>query len=94
MKLYPALSQDFNDLYRHMSDKDYIDILATPSVGTFKWIVDYQQLIQQMVFNSTLNCNMATIPRNTRININGYIFSLQYPINIIRYSNGALRDSL
>jgi hypothetical protein len=87
---YPALAQNFSDLYLHMSDTDYLNIFAEPAQTNFTWQINYNELLNNMVANPAINGKMATIARNTYTTVNGLSFSLNYPINIIEYANGYL----
>ena len=47
-KQYPYSAQDEEDLYLHMSDKDYIDRFATPSSTTFSILIPKEELLVRM----------------------------------------------
>lgn len=90
-KKYPTSSQTYQDLYLHMCDKDYVDRFSLPSSGTFFCMVQYDELIKKMVYDSTLDCKKVTIPVNTAIKVSDYTFTLQYPIEIRLMSHGGLQ---
>ncbi len=92
-KQYPKLSQTTDDLYIHMSDRDFVGLFSTPSSTKFTWMIQYSSLLGQMVENTTESCMKATIPRNTTVGIDDITFSLQYPIDIRLYSNDELQVS-
>lgn len=84
-KLYPPLAQSEGDLYRHMSDKDFIGRFATPALAPWDFYISYDNLVSKMVYDAVEGCDRATLPRNTECTVGQYTFSLQYPIDIRRY---------
>ena len=46
---YPSLAQNETELYRHMSDKDFIDRFATPSTCDFVFLISYSDLLKSLV---------------------------------------------
>ena len=90
-KQYSALAQNFNDLYLHMSDLDYLNTFATPATTKFTWTINYNELLNNLVFNPATGNKQITIPRNTTFTVNNLVFSIQYPINIIQYVNGSIQ---
>lgn len=89
-KQYPALAQTEDDLYRHMSDKDYLKRFSTPASGKFIVLVQYRQLLGSLVLDQVTKTRKVTIARNTEVEINGLVFSLQYPIDVRQYPSGAI----
>ena len=49
-KQYPSLSQTEEDLYLHMSDKDYIGRFATPSGTNFTFIINLTDINNKMFY--------------------------------------------
>lgn len=92
-KQYPILAQTLDDLYPHMSDKDFIGIFATPSMCNFSFLIDKSSLLQKMVPDTTLGGSKVTIPRNTEFTVNDIIFSVQYPIDIKLLTHGGIQIS-
>jgi len=50
-KLYPRLAQTEEDVYRHMSDKDYIDIFASAASTNFIFAANKDELVDAMVYD-------------------------------------------
>ena len=48
-KQYPILAQTEEDLYRHMSSKDYLDRFSTPSKATFNMVINYRSLMRNLI---------------------------------------------
>jgi hypothetical protein len=90
-QLYPVLAQTEDDVYRHMSDEDYVGRFATPSTTNFTIVVQQSELLNKMVTDPTTGLRTAIIPRNTTFTVAGVTFSLQYPIKIMQMSHGAIQ---
>lgn len=87
-KLYPILAQTESDLYRHMSDKDYLDRFSTPSSVKFKFLIEVNSLKSNLVKVEGTTYSKVTICRDTIISVNDIKFTLQYPIDIKVYESG------
>ena len=48
-KQYPILAETEEELYRHMSDKDYLDRFSTPSRAMFNFVIEYNSLVRNAV---------------------------------------------
>lgn len=92
-KQYPALAQTEEDLYLHMSDKDFANRFAQPAYTQFQFIIKYDELVNAMVYDPVELCYKAIILRDSEFTVNGMTFSLQYPIIIRKYDNEVLEVS-
>lgn len=92
-KQYPSLAQTEDELYLHMSDKDFIGRFATPGFTDFTFMVSYKDVLNKMAYDNVEKCYKAIIPRNTEITINDLTFSFQYPIIIRRFSDSIVQIS-
>lgn len=92
-KQYPKLAQTEDDLYHHMCDKDYINRFATPSFTVFTIAMSLSDILYKLVDDPEESCYKATIPRDTYFTIDGYTFTLQYPIDIKKFYNGVVQFS-
>ena len=90
-KQYPSAAQTQEDLYLHMSDKDYIDRFATPAKTMFKMLIDLNELKNKMVLDPATGIKKVIIPRNSEFLIAETIFSLQYPIEIKQLTHGGFQ---
>lgn len=90
-KQYPSLAQTPEDLYLHMSDKDYVDRFASPATTKFQMILDMAELQRRMVLDPQTGIRKITIPRNTEFIVADTVFSLQYPIDIKEMRHGGLQ---
>ena len=90
-KQYPFSAQTVEDLYDHMSDKDYIDRFATPSKTKFSLIIPLEDLLSLMVMDPSTGNKKIVIPRNTYFTIANTNFSIQYPIEIRQLAHGGIQ---
>ncbi len=88
---YPSLAQNAEELYHHLSDKDFINRFATPSSVNFTVAMLVNDVLNKMQRDTTENCYKATIPRDSRLTIDNLVFTLQYPIDIRKYDNGVVK---
>jgi len=89
-KQYPSVSQTPEDLYIHMSDKDFIDRFASPSSTTFSIMIEKENLLSKMVYDPVTQGHKVTIPRNSEFVVADTTFSLQYAIDIEKLIHGGL----
>lgn len=92
-KVYPSLAQEEEQLYLHMSDVDFVNRFATPVESEFTIVLKVEDVLNKLVFDSNEGVYKATIPRDTSITIDNYVFTLQYPIDIRKYNNGIVEIS-
>ena len=87
-KQYAYMARTMDDLYHHMSDKDYIGLFSNPSrvKCTFRCQID--DLMQHMVEVPDLNQYKLVIPRNSYLTVDSTEFTLLYPIVIRRQKFG------
>ena len=88
---FPVVAQTRDDLYLHMSDKDYIDAFATPATAKIKVLIPLTVLEQAMVYDSVTGNKIITLARNTVFTVANTPFSLQYPVTIKMLSHGGLQ---
>ena len=89
-KLYQSLTLNQEDLYLHMSDKDYINRFSTPSKTTFKLYLQKEELLKRLVYDPNTGNKKLVIPRNTVFRAMDTKFSIQYPIEIRQLSHGGV----
>lgn len=90
-RLYPVLSQTPDDLYIHMSDKDFVDRFASPAVTTWQIMFNMDDLLGKLIYDPETLGAKVTIPRNTEFTIADVTFSLQYPIVIRQLVHGGIQ---
>lgn len=90
-RVYPTLAQTPEDLYHHMSYRDYLNRFASPSTDPFYLFVPLNQFFSRMVPVEDTNYSKVTLPRGMTITVNKYVtFTLQYPIDIRYYQTQSL----
>lgn len=93
-RLYPILAQNEQELYRHMSDKDFLNRFAVPSKTTATFVINLDDLLDKMIADPELaGSKYVTIPRNSTMTVGGIVFQMEYPVDIRIYSNGILEVS-
>lgn len=92
--LYPLNAQTATELYRHLSDFDYVGLYATPATTTVELVFDRNFLIDNAVdisaeegFNEdpTMMSGVYSkiiLPAYSKFNVGDYVFGLMYPIEI------------
>lgn len=89
--MYPKLAVNYDDLYRHMTDKDYIDVFSSPLETKVIFAVLASDVINKMVYSASEDCWKSTIARDTEISVDGLFFTLQYPVDIRKYQTGQVQ---
>lgn len=88
---YPSMALSLDDVYRHMSDRDFIDMFATPGSATFTLLFLKDEIYRRAVVENNGPVRRLTIPRNTSVTIGDLTFTMQYPIDIRIMSHGGLQ---
>jgi hypothetical protein len=92
-RLYPAAATNMEDLYLHMSDKDYAHQHAEPSKAIFKIMLNKNELLSKMILDINTGIKSIRIPRNSVFYASDIPFSLQYPIDIKQPAHGGIQVS-
>lgn len=95
----PGLAQTDQDIYRHLTDTEYIGGFATPGSVPITFMFDLNSLINSLQDASLAtvpdelreNCFKGIIPRDTVITVDTYTFTLEYPIVFRKFTNGVLQ---
>lgn len=90
-KQYANMALTEDELYMHMSDRDYVNRFATPSRGTFTLLLEKEEVYTRALATGTGKVRKLVIPRNTEITVSGYVFTMQYPIEIRVMGHGGLQ---
>lgn len=83
-KTYPCLAHTDEEIYRHMTDKEYLGRFCLPSRTNFTFIMELNALQNELVFDDVEQCYKGTIPRDTYHTVDEMIFTHEYPI-VFRY---------
>lgn len=87
---YARLALEAKDLYRHMSDVDYIGRFAIPSSAKIQIVFSEEEILVAMVDDPDTGNKRLTIPRNSYFTAGGVTFGLLYPINIVQGQHDGL----
>lgn len=90
-RLYPSLAVTEDDLYRHMSDVDYLGRFSLPDNAQMVLALNWAELLVKVVQVPNSDVKKLTIPRNTVFTINGVEFGMQYPIEIRLMPHGGFQ---
>lgn len=86
--MYPTSAMFPDELYHHMSDRDYLNRFSTPARTKMKVMLQQHGLMTNMVDCPSENCYKLTIPRETRFDSSDTHFTMLYPVDVRRYYNG------
>lgn len=90
-KLYPMLATTEDELYLHMSDKDYLDRFYSPARTTLTIFMLLDEVKQKAVtITEQPNVRKLTIPKHSEITVSDYSFTLQYAIDIRVSAHGGI----
>lgn len=88
---YPQLMQTEDDLYRHMSDIDYLNRFAVPANTTIKFWISETEFLNVAVVDPVSGLKKVVIPRNTQVTVSGTPFTFVYPVEIVQLKSGAIK---
>ena len=87
--IYPARAVTMADLFKHISDYDYVDVFSAPASATIVLVVEKSYIMTHSLpvpdpDNPGKNKEYLkmTIPRSTQIHLGDHTFGLYYPIEI------------
>lgn len=90
-KVYPSLAKTDDDLYRHMSDRDYLGRFSQPAPTSIQFIMSRDEVLSKVVDVPGTRIKRLVIPRLTSVTVGGYTFTMQYPIYIELMPHGGLQ---
>lgn len=86
--LYPSKAVTASDLYKHMSDFDYINLFSTPASTKVTLLFDRNYLINHAVQDDVnIAYHRVVIPSQTKFTIGNLEFGIHYPIHILIKKN-------
>lgn len=89
-KAYPIIANSPEELYHHLTDKDYIDRFAYPTKAKISFTLLESEVRRKMVLDPLTGYRKLVMPRNTTVEISGYTFTLLHPIEIRELLHGDL----
>jgi hypothetical protein len=79
--LYAKRAQTAEQLYKHMSDFDYVGLFATPATAYIEVLFRKDYLLKEAI-DVDENYKKLVIPRLSKFGIDQYSFTIYYPIEI------------
>lgn len=91
--IYPTLATTAKDLYRHMTDKEFVNIFAVPGSTTFTVLMSRDDVLRKMIYDPEERAYKAIFPRDSLFKALETPFTLEYPIVIRLSDNGTFEIS-
>lgn len=86
---YPVLANTAQELYNHMSDRDYDGRFASPATKKVLCLVSFEELKKKLVLQPD-GSKKIVISRYTNVEVEGTVFTLMYPVVIRELIHGDL----
>ena len=83
--IYPSRAISTSDLYKHLSDYDYVGIFSYPAQATIVMIFDVSYLMTNGIpvdSGSSTSVRQLIIPETTQFTVGQYTFGMYYPIKL------------
>ncbi len=90
-RLYAKMALTQEDLYRHMSDTDYLGRFSNPARTEVHLCISLDEIKYRAVQIGASEVRKITIPRNTKYKVAGYNFCQQYPVDIRVMPHGGIQ---
>lgn len=81
-KMYESMSLNEDELYLHMSDKDYLNRFATPARATISLLLDTADIEKYAELSTIGNYRKIVIPKHTQFTAADLVFTMQHAIEI------------
>lgn len=81
-KMYESMAVKEEELYLHMSDKDYLNRFAVPSRATISLFLSEDDVVRYAEASEVGNYRKIVIPKHTQFTAGDIPFTMQYPIEI------------
>lgn len=78
---HPFRATKSEDLYKHMSDFDYVGLFSYPADFSFQLALD-KTLVKRHAVKYNAHYSKIIIPRNTTFKLGRFHFGIHYPIEI------------
>lgn len=90
-KLYPRLANNEDDLYLHMSDKDYLGRFSEPAYANVLFNVLFNDFKNKAFYDPVQKEYVLKLPRHFKLTVDQYVFTLPSAI-IIRLTDSGVID--
>lgn len=89
-KRYPSLALTAEDIYLHMTDKDFLNIFTRPSSAPMTWLISRDEILRYAVEVTKGGMRKLVMPKNSNFTCDGVVFTLEYPIEFRIQPTGGL----
>lgn len=89
-KMYESMAVTEEELFLHMSDRDYLGRFATPARATFSWLLLKDDILRAAQPAESGNYRKLVIPKHTEFTALDMAFTMQYPIEIRIHPHGGI----
>ena len=90
-EIYPELATGDREIYRHMSDTDYLGRFGAPGSAPFTLVLSKDEIKNNAIQVGDTGVKKIVIPKNSYITVAGVTFSFMYPLEIRVMSHGGLQ---
>lgn len=90
-KQYGSMALTEEEVYMHMSDKDYLGRFANPSRTTVSILLSRDEVYRRAVDSGVNGMRKITIARHTAFTVAGYTFTMQYPVELRVMEHGGIQ---
>ena len=90
-KLYPRLANSEDDLYLHMSDKDYLGRFSEPAKASVQFNILFNDFKNKATYDPVQKEHVLKLPRHLKLTVDKYIFTLMSAI-VIRLTENDVID--
>lgn len=81
--IYPSLCSTEEELFRHMSGNDFLNVFSSPAKTNFTIGLPFYEVVKNAIdLEDGSGTKKLTIPGQSRITVSDTDFTLQYPIDI------------
>lgn len=91
---HPMLAHTKEDLYFHLTDRQYKGAFAIPPVAPIGVIIPVEEIFNNAVEIGNSGVKMLAVAKNSVWRVNGYAFTLEYPIEFKIMLDGGLTVGL
>lgn len=83
-KQYKSLTQNSEELYLWMSDRDYLGVFSTAAMTVYKFLIRVDTVRAKAVsLGPESNVRKLTLPKHSQFEVDNVNFCMQYPVDII-----------
>lgn len=90
-KTYAAMATEYNEIYPHMADRDYLDRFDEPAYTNVTLLIGKDELKEKAIPLTSKEVRKVILPRDSEFTVAGYTFTMQYPVEIRVMPHGGLQ---